>query len=149
MRLSKRGWNNVLIFGILIIFFLFNFSQKLLLKVKHNDHTLIDSQLVIIEIKTPDFSLKRNGRSWISEPSLGLSEEQLALLVHNWQNIELPSEAIVKTPNDPFVMQVYTANNAQPIIIQLIQQGDHYLLQRNNEQALLLNQQQLPLFLGQ
>ncbi|KPU83038.1 hypothetical protein JI57_02715 [Psychromonas sp. PRT-SC03] len=149
MRLSKRGWNNVLIFGILIIFFLFNFSQKLLFSVKHNGHTLIDSQLVIMEINTPDFNIKRNGRNWISEPSLGLSQKQLTLLVHNWQSIELPSEIPLKSIKDPFVMLVYTANETQPIVIQLIQQGDNYLLQRNNDSALLLTAKQLPLFLGQ
>lgn len=149
MRLSKKGWNNVLIFGVLIIVFFFNFSQRILFKVKHNSHTLIDAELVIVEIKTSDFSIKRNGRDWISEPSLGLSPQQLAQLVHNWQSIELPSEVPIKEPKYPFTIQVYTANETQPIIIQLIQQGDDYLLQYNNERALLLNSQQLPLLLGQ
>jgi len=84
MRLSARGWNNVLIFGVLIIVFLFNFSHKLLLAPKVHQRTVISKDIMIVEIKTPDFVIKRSGRNWVSKPNLGLSEHQLALLVQNW-----------------------------------------------------------------
>jgi hypothetical protein len=148
MRLSKRGWNNVLIFGVLIIVFLFNFSHKLRLKPKDQQHTLINSDVIIVEIKTPDFSIKRAGRSWVSEPNLGLSEHQLSLLVQNWQNLPLQAHAAIIQPKNPFIMQVYTANNAQPIIVKLIQLGENYLLQTSEQHSLFLSSEQLPLFLG-
>lgn len=148
MRLSKRGWNNVLIFGVLIIVFLFNFSHKLLLKPKVHQRTLISNELMIVEIKTPDFSIKRIGRSWISEPNLGLSEHQLSLLVQNWQTLPLQTQSAIINPQDPFIMQVYTANEEQPIIVKLIQQGENYLLQTDQQMSLFLSSQELPLFLG-
>jgi hypothetical protein len=148
MRLSKRGWNNVLIFGVLIIVFLFNFSHKLLMKPKVHQRTLINNDVMIVEIKTPDFSIKRAGRSWISEPNLGLSEHQLSLLVQNWQNLPLQTHAAIIQPKNAFIMQVYTANNVQPIIVKLIQQGENYLLQTDEELSLFLSSEQLPLFLG-
>ena len=148
MRLSKRGWNNVLIFGVLIIVFLFNFSHKLLLKPKVHQRTVISSELMVVEIKTPDFAIKRSGRSWISEPNIGLSEHQLSLLVQNWQSLPLQVQAAIVQPSDAFIMQVYTANNAQPIIVKLIQQGEDYLLQTDEEMSLFLSSEQLPLFLG-
>lgn len=148
MRLSAKGWNNVLIFGILIIVFLFNFSHKLLLKPKAHQRTVINNRVMIVEIKTPDFSIKRSGRSWTREPNLGLSGQQLALLVQNWQNLPLPTQAAILQPKNPFIMQVYTANDAQPIIVKLIQQGENYLLQTDEDMALFLTSEQLPLFLG-
>ena len=148
MRLSRKGWNNVLIFGVLIVVFLFNFSHKLLLKPKVHQRTLIDSSVMIVEIKTPDFAIKRSGRNWVSEPNLGLSEHQLSLLVQNWQTLPLDTQSAILEPKNPFVMQVYTANDAQPIIVRLIQQGENYLLQTDDEMALFLSSQQLPLFLG-
>jgi len=148
MRLSKRGWNNILIYGVLIIVFLFNFSHKLLLQPKVHQRTLIDTNVMIVEIKTPDFSIKRSGRSWVSEPNLGLSEQQLALLVQNWQNLPLQTQAAILKPENPFIMQVYTANAVQPIIVQLMQQGNNYLLQTDDEMSLFLSSEQLPLFLG-
>ncbi|GLS92668.1 hypothetical protein GCM10007916_37400 [Psychromonas marina] len=148
MRLSKRGWNNVLIFAVLIVVFLFNFSHKLLLQPKVHERTLISNDAMIVEIKTPDFSIKRVGRSWISEPNLGLSEHQLSLLVQNWQTLPLQTKNAQVAPKDPFIMQVYTANEAQPIIVKLIQEGDDYLLQTDQQMSLFLSAEQLPLFLG-
>ena len=148
MRLSKKGWNNVLIFGVLTIIFLFNFSHKLLLEPKVHQRTLINKDMLILEIRTPDFSIKRDGRSWISEPNLGLSEQQLSSLVKNWQNIPLQTQEPVIQPKNPFVMQVYSANQDQPIIVKLIQQGENYLLQTDETMSLFLSAQQLPLFLG-
>lgn len=148
MRLSKKGWNNVLIFGVLIIVFLFNFSHKLLLKPKVHQRTVISRELMVLEIKTPDFSIKRSGRSWVSEPNLGLSEHQLALLVQNWQTLPLQTQAAIDQPQNAFNIQIYTANEEQPIVAQLIQQGDNYLLQTDQDMSLFLSSEQLPLFLG-
>lgn len=148
IRLSAKGWNNVLIFSVLIVVFLFNFSHKLLLKPKVKQRTVISNEVMIVEIKTPDFSIKRAGRSWISEPSVGLSEHQLSLLVQNWQTLPLQTQGAMLNPKNPFIMQVYTANEMQPIIVKLIQQGDDYLLQTDENMALFLSGDQLPLFLG-
>lgn len=148
MRLSKKGWNNVLIFGVLIIIFLFNFSQKLMFKEPSSQHTVISKEQIIVEIKTPDFTIKRNGRNWITEPELGLSTQQLTELVSNWQNHPLQSVPAIEKPQHAFVIQIYTIDKPQPIVIQLIQQGDNYLLQRDENLALLLQGEQLGLFLG-
>ena len=148
MRLSKKGWNNVLIFGVLIILILFNFSQKLMQQPKTEQRTVIGNQQMIVEIKTPDFSIKRSGRSWISEPNLGLSEQQLSLLVQNWQNHPLQIQAAILNPENLFIIHVYTADKAQPITVKLIQQDDHYLLQTDDEISLFLSDEQLPLFIG-
>lgn len=118
------------------------------MKPKVHQRTLINNDVMIVEIKTPDFSIKRAGRSWISEPNLGLSEHQLSLLVQNWQNLPLQTHAAIIQPKNAFIMQVYTANNVQPIIVKLIQQGENYLLQTDEELSLFLSSEQLPLFLG-
>ncbi|MEI6898211.1 MAG: hypothetical protein V5786_12165 [Psychromonas sp.] len=148
MRLSKKGWNNVLILGILIMIFLFNFSHKLLLKPKIQQRTLINSERIIVEIKTPDFSIKRSGRSWKSEPDLGLSEQQLSLLIQNWQHLKLKTHPPAKSRISPYTIQVYIAKQEQPIVVQLFQYGDDYLLQTEKDLSMLLNAHQLPLLLG-
>lgn len=148
MNLSRKGWNNVIIFAVFIIIFIFNFSPKLTLSPKSEQRSVISSELLIVEIKTPDFNIKRIGRAWKSEPDLGLSEQQLALLVQNWQQLELEPQATIKNAHPPYVIQIYTAHQAQPIIVQLFQQGDDYLLQIDPALSLSLSGQQLPLLLG-
>jgi len=148
MRLSKKGWNNVLIFAVLIVMFTFNFSHKLLLSPKTDERTIIDKQLTIVELHSPDFTIKRVGRGWASKPEMGLSQQQLTSLMHNWQQLKLTAQATLKNPQSPFVIQVYTSDQQQPTIVQLIQQGENYLLQIDNEISLFLDAEQLPLLLG-
>ncbi len=148
MRLSRKGWNNVLIFGILIIVFLFNFSHKLTISPKVQHRSVISNELTIVEIKTPDFKIKRVGRRWKSEPNMGFSELQLSLLVQNWQTLKLQTQAAIENSTSPYIMQVYIANQEQPIIVQLFQQGDNYLLQTDSTMSLFLSAEQLPLLLG-
>jgi len=148
MRLSKKGFNNVLIVGILAFVFILNFGPKLLPSSKKNQQTVINSALTIIEIKTPDFSIKRFGQRWISEPNLGLSNQQLSQLVHTWQAVPLQEHAEPVQSKNPFIIQVYLANKDQPVTVKLIEYGNNYLLQINQNVTLLLKSKQLPLFLG-
>ena len=148
MRLSRRGWNNVLIFGVLLIVFLFNFSHKLSLSPKVHQRSVVNKNSTIVEIKTPDFTISRIGRTWQSEPNLGLSEQQLTLLVNNWQNLALDTQPPVSNTVTPYIIEIYTADQEQPVVVQLYQYGDHYLLQTDPSMSLLLSDQQLPLLLG-
>jgi hypothetical protein len=123
-------------------------GPKLLPSSKKNQQTVINSGLSIIEIKTPDFSIKRFGRRWITEPNLGLSNQQLAQIVHAWQAFPLQKHAAPLQEKNPFIIQIYIANKDQPVTVKLIEYGHNYLLQITNNITLLLNSKQLPLFLG-
>lgn len=148
MRLSTKGWNNVLIFAVLTIIFLFNFSHKLLLSPKADQTTIIDKQLTIVELHTPDFIIKRVGRGWVSTPEMGLSAQQLASLIDNWQSLKLATQPLIANPEYAFSIHIYSSDKEQPSVVQLIQQGDNYQLQINNELGLFLEAKQLPLLLG-
>ena len=148
MRLSKKGFNNVLIFSILTLIFIFNFGKQLLPDSESKDQSIIDSALMIVEIKTPDFSIKRSGRSWTQAPNQGLSEQQLSKVVQNWQSMLLPVYDAPIELISPYIISIYIANEDQPKIIKLIQQGDDYLLRINDKTSLFLKGEQLPLFLG-
>jgi len=148
MHLSRKGWNNVLIFSVLLIIFVFNFSQKLTLSPKVLQRSVIPESVTIVEIKTPDYQISRLGRSWQSQPALGLSEQQLNKLVDNWQHLKLATQDPVSENVAPYTIQIYIADQDQPIIVQLYQYGEHYLLQTDSDMSLLLEANQLPLLLG-
>ncbi|WP_435236098.1 hypothetical protein ACR30L_00470 [Psychromonas sp. PT13] len=148
MHLSRKGWNNVLIFSVLLIIFVFNFSQKLTLSPKVHQRSVIPESVTIVEIKTPDYQITRLGRSWQSEPTLGLSEQQLNTVVDNWQHLKLTTQDPVSENAAPYTIQVYIADQDQPIIVQLYQYGENYLLQTDSDMSLLLEANQLPLLLG-
>lgn len=148
MRLSPKGWNNILIFSALLIIFIFNFGHKLSLSPKVHQRSVIDKNLTILEIKTPDYKIERIGRTWKSEPHIGLSEMQLAQLVTNWQSLKLETHAPVDDTVTPYLIHVYTTSQETPFIVQLFQYGDHYLIQTDPSMSLLLNEKQLPLLIG-
>ncbi|GGA90839.1 hypothetical protein GCM10011369_36190 [Neiella marina] len=63
LKLSKRGWNNVLIFAILLFIIVINFSQQRLL-----DHTedspILAPSAQVLSIQTAVRQLDRLGPSW-------------------------------------------------------------------------------------
>ncbi|WP_354622801.1 hypothetical protein [Psychromonas sp. MME2] len=148
MRLSRKGWNNVLIFAVFTIIFIFNFGHKLTANKKPVALSIIDKNLTLVEIKTPDFRVTRVGRSWQSQPNLGLSAKQLATLVNNWQQLTLNPHEPIPLGSHPYTILIYSADREEPITVNLIQQGDDYVLQTESNHALFLNAQQLPLLLG-
>lgn len=149
MRLSKRGWNNVLIFGILLIIFIFHFSQQLSLSSQHSQRSIIPPALTIVEIITPDYTVTRVGRKWKSEPNIGISSEKLDRIVNNWQNLPLDTLAAQNTPHSDFAIKFFAAEIDQPIIVQMHQQADdHYIVEIDGQQFLSLPADKLTLFLG-
>jgi len=149
MRLSKKGWNNILILGILLIIFIFNFSHQLGDSSNIEQSSVISPELTIVEIQTPDYVLKRTGRHWQSEPNIGLSSKQLQQLVNNWQKEPLATlkEPDIATSN--FIFTFFVIEQSQPIIVQLHQQpDDQYVLQINEQTFLSVPAEKLTLFLG-
>ncbi|WP_160064871.1 hypothetical protein [Psychromonas sp. L1A2] len=149
MRLSKRGWNNVLIFGVLLIIFIFNFSQQLRLSTVVSQRTVISSDLTIVEIETPDYVITRVGRNWESNPSVGLSSDNLQQIVNNWQAVPLDALTEQDLPTSNFVLKFFVTEQVQPIIVQLHQQqNDQYILQVDENSFLSLPTEKLTSFLG-
>ena len=149
MRLSKKGWNNVLIFGVLLIIFIFNFSQQLRLSTVVSQRTVISSDLTIVEIETPDYVITRVGRNWESNPSVGLSSDNLQQIVNNWQAVPLDALTEQDLPTSNFVLKFFVTEQVQPIIVQLHQQqNDQYILQVDENSFLSLPTEKLTSFLG-
>jgi len=149
MQLSKKGWNNVLIFGILLSIVIFKFSSPLGRNIGVSTTTVIAPDLTILEIQTPDYTITRMGREWQREPSLGLSNEKLQQIVNSWQTIPLASLTEQQLPPASFSLSFYVAEQQKPIIVQLHQQqNDHYILQVNEDLYLSLPAEKLTLFIG-
>lgn len=104
LRLSRKGWNNVLIFSTLFMIFLFNGMHHKLLSNADSDsqhQTIIPSTELILTLDMPNFSIERIGRSWraVPEPEPKIGEQQLQNLLLNWKNLtgqRLSSEAAAK-----------------------------------------------------
>jgi hypothetical protein len=101
IRLSKRAWNNVIIFSMLLLIILFNSSSNFLTR---NEMDLEQTLLLVPEnslIMTLDFGthkIERIGRGWRvlgGDAQETVGETTLTALVENWRQAEmLPSDQI-------------------------------------------------------
>lgn len=85
MRLSKRGWNNVLIFACLGMIIIFN-----LMSGKINDNaegsivTVLPEQSMILTLEYPNVSVERLGTSWRINPSNLLASDSVEHIINAW-----------------------------------------------------------------
>lgn len=140
MRLSKRGWNNVLIFASAFMILLFNGAHYKLLNrdsepLDSSVFSVLPEQSVVLTLDMPGVSVQRYGKSWRSEPDSGLSETQMQQLVSAWQHLQgselsqvemsIYQQELDRAPDH--VIVVWLAGSDKPIAIQLFQLKDALL----------------------
>lgn len=110
LRLTQRGWNNILIFSMLLLFVLFNFSGGLFNQADSQSKlalSLLPEDSVVMSIKIGELTIERVGRGWRLLPQ-GAEFHLLAALVDNWQQAEL--KALNKAAlGNPQVVTVWLA----------------------------------------
>lgn len=150
MRLSRRGWNNVLIFLVLAMILVFRLSDDRLSgagddKAKaSSDSVVVDGQLallppnsIILEIDLPSRVIQRVGTTWRSQPSAA----RPVVTVDAWQHMRLkpwtkPIGAGVKGQS----IQVFIAQSDTPLRLTLFKKGEHYFLTNWQGKLLQLDQ---------
>jgi hypothetical protein len=140
LRLTRRAWNNVLIFSMLLLIALFNFSGGLF----KNDDTklspfieLLPVNAVVMSIELDSGAIERIGRGWRRLPD-GADPQLLATLVANWQQAKL--EAIGQVQLRPTqVATVWLAGEDQGRVYLFAQEGNDMLVQTNGKIYKVLN----------
>ncbi|MFC6438572.1 hypothetical protein [Bowmanella sp. JS7-9] len=118
LRLSKRAWNNVLIFASLFMIVLFNFSNKLMLEnANQTPLTLLPADAMIQRIEFGQQELQRIGRGWRLQPMRG-DEVDLNQIIQNWQQVILtPTERSM--PANPYVITLWLAGEEKGRVVTL------------------------------
>ena len=152
MQLGRKGWNNVIIFSMLIMIFFLNGLHKNI----GNDETqaqlqpLLPVQSFVLTLEFSDQKIERIGTSWrttalIKEVPLSWqgSEQQLSELVYLWQNTALMTTA---TPdaldiNKPLSAATFElAGEPLPWVYLLFEaNGQYYLFDKTSQRLLLLD----------
>jgi len=152
MRLSRKGWNNVIIFSMLIMIFFLNGLHK---KIGSDEtqaqlQPLLPVQSFVLTLEFSDQKIERIGTSWrttalIKEVPLSWqgSEQQLSELVYLWQNTALMTTA---TPdafdiNKPVSAATFElAGEPLPWVYLLYEaNGQYYLLEKTSQRLMLLD----------
>ncbi|MFT5163520.1 MAG: hypothetical protein ACI9FJ_002116 [Alteromonadaceae bacterium] len=88
IRLSRKGWNNVLIFAMLMMIMVFNGMHT---KFNSGDAeniqvTLLPEDSLVLTLEYPNAVVERIGQIWRSKPPLDITAEQLLAIMNDWQN---------------------------------------------------------------
>ncbi|MCG7535721.1 hypothetical protein [Pseudoalteromonas sp. OOF1S-7] len=136
MRLSRKAWNNVVIFSMLImIFFLNGIHQKINPPTEElGSMPLFEQQSFVLALGFPGYKIERIGTSWRlsadKDAAWQAQPAELEALITRWQESEL---TLTENPGLPgsaalSVAQFWLAGSELPVSFQLYQQQQSYYL---------------------
>jgi len=152
MRLGRKGWNNVIIFSMLIMIFFLNGWHKQFLggEDKPALQAVLPEQSFVLTLKFVNQKIERIGTSWRTTPLQKdapliwqATEQQLKDLVSYWQNAQLMgvNESVVFNHNSPLYVATFElAGESLPWVYLLYKgAGQYYLLEKNSQRILALD----------
>lgn len=127
--LSKRAWNNILIFAMLGLIVVFNFD-RLFPVDSSNRAMLIAEHEFILSMQINELTFERIGTGWrVSAPSLDsipdMQSESIDKLVNQWQKVKLIRSSDSLEPNltssPPYIVSVWLAGQEEAKVVGLLE----------------------------
>ncbi|OUS70854.1 hypothetical protein B5G52_12985 [Pseudoalteromonas sp. A601] len=152
MQLSRKAWNNVLIFSMLLMIFFFNGLHKKLNSVPEQPsiQTLLPAQSFILALSFPEQKVERIGTAWRSllllenptSSEWSANQENIVKLINDWQGAELSVSEVspAKLTQPITVATLWLAGEQLPWLYQLYSapQG-YYLLDKSTQRVFLID----------
>lgn len=131
LRLSRQSWNNLIIFGVLVLFFLFYIAPSHLAFMLNRDSeiTLVHPGQRILQLQFPQATLKQAGPVWRFEPQQQAPQPEQ--LLQHWQQFVLPAPV----PEGAQILaqvcrvQLYQSGEAEPALWQIVLDQQQWYLQ--------------------
>lgn len=102
--LSTKGWNNVLIFGTLLMIALFNGLHKRWLGDGQNAHwQVVQAEQSLLRIDYPHLRIQRIANAFRSQPMIANPEQHLQF----WQQLQLTELTTDAVSDAPLVIDFY------------------------------------------
>ena len=119
-KLSRKGWNNVIIVGVLIVITLLHRLEQVQQENSaQRPRTLLPADAVVLTWQGPSWQIERIGQGWRSGPDLGLDSAQLAARIDAWQGWLLPPGEAVR--GAPVTLKIWIAGQSDPVEVGLYQ----------------------------
>jgi len=141
MGLSRKAWNNVVIFAMLIMIFFLNGLHHRLNPTTSTSGTqrLLPEQTFVLTVAYPGFKIERIGTSWRSEGEFDMNVAALPLLVDAWQHVSLEvADVTLPSRQAISVAQFWLAGEELPWSFQLYQDKAQYYIFDKQQQSWLI-----------
>ncbi|EQB2600329.1 hypothetical protein ACYHQE_004003 [Aeromonas salmonicida] len=140
-KLSRKGWNNVIIVAVLgVVTLLHRLEVAQQENSAQRPRTLLPDSAVVLTWQGPSWQIERIGQGWRSGLDLGLSSAQLAAHVEAWQAWLLPPGEAVR--GTPVTLKVWIAGQSDPIAVGLYQDNGKFAALLPPSTWLTLSQEQ-------
>jgi len=152
VQLSRRGWNNVLIFTVLAMMLVFQYSGK---KLDGDDavnqyQSALPANAVVLSMQFDNIHIQRVGSQLASQPELGLSQPQLKQIIKAWESATfkpVASDIVIANLAYGINISFELVNLAEPVTLILYQIDSGYLLQNWQSQLLQIDESELQVLL--
>ena len=87
IRLSKKGWNNVLIFSMMLMIMVFNgLHKKIQLgETEWQAVSVLPEDSLVLTLSLGDIVIERIGQGWRTNQPVGMDNDALTALMLNWK----------------------------------------------------------------
>lgn len=119
-KLSRKGWNNVIIVVVLIVITLLHrLEQAQQENSAQRPRPLLPENAVVLTWQGPSWQIERIGQGWRSGPDLGFDSARLAARIETWQGWLLPPGEAVR--GTPVTLKIWIAGQSDPVEVGLYQ----------------------------
>lgn len=153
IQLSRAGWNNVIIYSMLIMIFLFNGLHHKLISSDDPQafQSLFPEQAFILTLSYPKVTFERIGTSWrakFNEPAheYPITIDKIEQVITHWQTSEsklendtAPLNAQLQQNGALYTVTVWFAGQPSAAVFELIELNKQfYLFDRNQQRWLII-----------
>jgi hypothetical protein len=144
MRLSKTAWNNVIIFSVMSIIIIINYTNNKLFQRDESgaftqEIPLFSAQAVILTLTiNQQFTIERIGQTWRIKPAI-IASQPLEQMMYSWQQstgttIAIQNELAQYTP---IIVSAVIAGEESPYILSLYPLADQLVVYNHNKKRWL------------
>mgnify|MGYP007022321588 CR=1 FL=1 len=141
IRLGRTGWNNVIIFAMLIMIFLFNGLHHKIISSSDDETTqsLLPANSAVLTYQYSDFKIERIGTSWRTNKQLNLDIELLDL---NWRQASGEMIPVVDEKSLALAsVELYIAGYDRSLVFDVFTTPDGCFVDDNQARRLKLDKQ--------
>lgn len=138
LRLSQKAWNNVVIFAMLFMVYLFTLSNDMINKGDEipEAESVFPAFSVVMTLDFGVSRIDRIGQDWRLTSDDEISLQRLVAISETWSTLSvLPTTLTFDSA--PYVVSIQLAGENRSRVYQLFPQGGDIILQLNGAQYLL------------
>lgn len=141
IRLSRKAWNNVIIFAMLIMILLFNTTTNILNTERQDNHaqSLIPEGAVLMTLETNGHKVERIGQGWRIDSDDDIHIGKMPLVVERWHSAVMQPISGPENLGDQAIVIAWLAGQQNGRVYRLFSAGPDTVVEVNEGYFIIHN----------